>query len=63
MFKRVESDIGTIFANVGFPPRRPQKAGRERAMTGDASKKHSRNGVESPSKAEEVTNRTETNAQ
>jgi hypothetical protein len=63
MFKRVESDIGTISATVGFPPRRPQKAGGERAMTGDALKEHPRNGVESPSKAEEVTNRTEPNAQ
>jgi|HubBroStandDraft_6_1064221.scaffolds.fasta_scaffold755400_2 hypothetical protein len=63
MFKRVEADIGTIFANVGFPPRRPQKAGEERAMTADALKKHLRNGVESPSKAEEVTNRSEPNAQ
>jgi hypothetical protein len=48
---------------VGVPPRRPQKAGEERAMTSDALKKHLHNGVESPSKAEEVTNRTEPNAQ
>jgi hypothetical protein len=34
MFKRVESDIGTIFANVGFPPRRSSRPFFEKGSLG-----------------------------